>query len=258
MEITLKEKVIQHLNDCYPASLCQSYDKVGLEINNINDITKIMITLEVTHDVVCEAVANNVNFIICHHPLFFKPIESIDLKTSKGHMLMMLLKHDIAVFSIHTNADAAYKGLGYEFAKKLKLENFTSLIPIGIDTGIGGLGQLKQSLPFDVFVEDIKQAFKLKQLKVTGIPQNIKTVAFVNGSGQDAWPIAKEKAADVFISGDITYHHAQDALNEGMLLVEVPHYEEILFCEMIKSRLSEFKDIEIMITTKLQDPFSYY
>lgn len=258
MQITLKDEVIQFLNECYPIHLCQSYDKVGQEIANTQDISAIMITLEVTQDVVLEAIEKKANFIICHHPLFFSPLESIDLRTSKGQMLANILKHDICIFSIHTNADAAIDGLGYKFAQLLRLQNFKPLLPIDEKTGIGGIGQLEFKTDFLTFIDYIKKTFSLEHVKVVGEPKDIHSVAFVNGSGQSAWAQAKAMSADVFLSGDIGYHSAQDALNEGMLLIELPHYEEYIFCEMISKQLASFTNKDIYITTKLRDPFSYY
>lgn len=258
MEITVKDQVIQYLNDCYPPHLCQSYDRVGLEINNTQDISAILITLEVTLDVVLEAVAKKANFIISHHPLFFSPLESIDLTSSKGQMLANILKHDISIFSIHTNADAAIDGLGYQFAKLLKLEDFKPLIPIEEMVGIGGIGQLCDKVDFATFIAHIKKTFSLEYVKVVGTPRDILRVAFVNGSGQSAWQQAMANKADVFLTGDIGYHSAQDALNEGMVLIELPHFEEIIFCEMVYQRLKTFTNKEMYITTKLRDPFSYY
>src|SRR5699024_8571817 len=121
-----------------------SYDEV---------VKNILVTLDVSELVVDEAIKNNVNLIISHHPLLFQPLKEINIRTSKGRIIKKLLNNNITVYSAHTNLDIAENGVNDELAKQLQLKNISPLI----STGREQLYKIVVFVP-ETDVEQVRQA----------------------------------------------------------------------------------------------------
>lgn len=122
------EVLVQKLEKKFPLKLKEEWDNVGLMIGNpMQEVNKVLLTLDVNLKVVEEAIENNVQCIISHHPLFFKGLKNINLSTSQGKIIEKLITHNIAVYSMHTNYDVAEGGLNDELCQMLELKDCTIL-----------------------------------------------------------------------------------------------------------------------------------
>lgn len=122
--------VIDYLHSWIPPGAALADDNPGLQVGDADAVLKnILITLEVTDRVIEEAVENQANLILSHHPLIFKPFSKLDVNTWLGRKITQLIKHDIAVYAAHTNLDAAKEGVSIALARKLGIENPTFLSP---------------------------------------------------------------------------------------------------------------------------------
>lgn len=129
-ELTHK-KVFQWMEEWAPKNLAYDWDPVGLQVGNDYDVVKnILVTLDVTEAVVNEAIKNNVNLIISHHPVLFQAIQSINTATSQGKLLKAILKNDITVYTAHTNLDIAQGGVNDILAQLLQLQNIKPVADI--------------------------------------------------------------------------------------------------------------------------------
>jgi dinuclear metal center YbgI/SA1388 family protein len=126
--MTCKE-VIKYLEDWAPKEIALQNDNVGVQVGNTSrKITNILLGLELTDDVVIQAIKKNCNFIITHHPLIFHPIKKLELsKDSDAKLIEKLIKKDITLYSSHTNLDFTKHGVSFQLAKKLGLKNITFL-----------------------------------------------------------------------------------------------------------------------------------
>lgn len=99
------------IEEIAPLSLQDSYDNAGLLIGSPDaDVTGALICLDVTEEIVNEAINKNLNLIISHHPLIFKGIKSLNGKTDQERAIMKAVKNDIAVYAAHTNLDNVLEG----------------------------------------------------------------------------------------------------------------------------------------------------
>ena len=116
------ENVYSHLNKLADVKLAEKWDNVGLMLGDYNnEVNKVLVCLDVTTKVVEEAIANNIDLIVSHHPLIFKPLKSLDFTEDfKSNIIRNLIKNDIAVISFHTNLDSATLGLNDYLARLLK------------------------------------------------------------------------------------------------------------------------------------------
>lgn len=120
--------IIKYLEDWAPKGIAWDKDNVGLQVGSIKkNITNIILCLEVTEEVVREAINKNCNLIISHHPLLFSPIKKVDLDKQEGKILELLIKKNITVYSAHTNLDFTKEGVSFQLAKKLRLKKINFL-----------------------------------------------------------------------------------------------------------------------------------
>lgn len=123
-------EIISFLDGLAPPGLQESYDNSGLLVgNSLQPVSKALITLDVTEDVVNEAMKDNCELIIAHHPLIFKPLKKIDTHSTIGSLITKLVKNNIAVYAIHTNLDNVLDGVNGMLARKLGLKNLRILQP---------------------------------------------------------------------------------------------------------------------------------
>lgn len=116
-------KLIKNFELFYPTHLASEWDNVGLQIGDYNKEVKTILTvLEITEDVIDEAIEKNVDLIISHHPLIFKPLKSLTIDNSHSNKIVNLIKNDIAVYAAHTNVDTANNGMNDWLAQVLEIE----------------------------------------------------------------------------------------------------------------------------------------
>jgi dinuclear metal center YbgI/SA1388 family protein len=111
-------------------SLQEDYDNAGLLTGNAKDVcTGVLISLDCTEEIVQEAIDNNCNLIVAHHPIIFGGLKKINGKTYVERTIIKAIKNDIAIYAIHTNLDNVLHGVSGKMAEKLGLENVQILAP---------------------------------------------------------------------------------------------------------------------------------
>lgn len=265
MPILLKD-LINILEEWYPACLAESWDKVGLHFGQqLAPVRKIMLALDLRLEVIEEAIEAGVDTLIVHHPPIFSPIQRFDYQDNQTKIYQAAVKADLNVFAMHTNFDRAKEGMNDILARRLELERISDLYPVETPlTSLGRVGYLKQALNRTDLLDHIRRAFDLEQLKIIEkTPQDFyQKVAILGGSGADFFNEVAACGADVFITGDVTYHKGQDLYEAGYLTVDVGHYVEHYFMEPVKERLEkEFLknqwSIEVISSKVKTDPFDY-
>ncbi|MEQ6387887.1 Nif3-like dinuclear metal center hexameric protein [Bacillaceae bacterium S4-13-58] len=130
--------------------------------------------------------------------------------------------------------------------------------------GAGRIGLLEKPMMFEELLSHIKNVFKLPQLRFVGTKKDmVQKVAVLGGSGEDFIEAAKHAGADVYITGDLTFHDAQDAQPIGLHLIDPGHYIEEVMKEGVQHFFqSKFKTISqapTVLTSKVNtNPFEYY
>jgi len=227
--------ILGALEEFAPLALQDGYDNAGLQIGLAEDAeaTGVLLSLDVTEEVVNEAVLRGCNLIVSHHPLLFHPVRSFTGKTHVERAILKAIKNDIAVYAAHTNLDVANGGVNFKMAEKLGLQKVELLSPRESYTtgqkelmaGDGVIASLPSSMSKKEFMENVKEVFRLKSLRVNNAnPKTIKRVALCGGNGASLIPQAIEKGADVFITGEIGYHRFF-GYEKDILLLEIGHYE---------------------------------
>ena len=124
------QDVINHLEKLAPLAYAEDFDNVGLLVGNKDSkITGILVTLDTLETVVDEAIENHCNLIVSFHPILFKGIKKLTGKNYVERVVMKAIKHDIAIYAIHTALDNALQGVNDKICDQLELVNKRILIP---------------------------------------------------------------------------------------------------------------------------------
>ena len=255
--MTTVKDIFNHLNNLADVKLAEKWDNVGLMLgSNNNEVSRVLVCLDVTTNVVEEAIANNVNLIVSHHPLIFKPLKNIDYTTDfKSRIIRNLIKNDISVISFHTNLDSATLGLNDYLAKILKLNEIQVLFEHSLDNtaGLGRIGKLTNPLKLNDFITYIKNCFSLETVSaVIGDEKEISTIALLGGSGADFIYTLPE--VDVYLTGDVGYHAALDAIEMKKNIIDIGHFTENLVKDLLLDYISEL-NVEVIKSTVEKSPF---
>lgn len=132
---TKAQTIFSLIEEIAPKYCAEEWDNVGLMVGRYNrDVSRILISLELNSDVLKEAVQNNIDLIITHHPLIFNPLKNIRYDIPQGKYVYELIKNNIDLYSCHTNLDASRDGLNDYIALKLGLKDIDILDIIGRDS----------------------------------------------------------------------------------------------------------------------------
>ena len=124
------QDVINHLEELAPLAYAEDFDNVGLLVGDINaKISNILVTLDTLESVVDEAISEKCNLIISFHPIIFKGLKKLTGKSYVERVVMKAIKHDIAIYSMHTALDNALQGVNDMICNQLELTNKKILIP---------------------------------------------------------------------------------------------------------------------------------
>ena len=126
----LLKEITQYIESIAPLAFQESYDNAGLIIGQPDDeISGILITLDVTEEILNEAISKNLNLIIAHHPIIFSGIKKLNGKNYIERCVAKAIKNDIAIYAAHTNLDSVFGGVNSKICEKLELQKCRILAP---------------------------------------------------------------------------------------------------------------------------------
>lgn len=238
------KELVAVLEAKYPRNLAEDWDNVGLLVGDgEKELHKILFALDVTHKVIDYAIKQEVDMIITHHPIIFRPIKALRQEDNIGSKIFALVKAGINVYTLHTNLDAQKQGLNDYLLEKLGIFDSKVLDKREDGTGIGRIFSWKEGKTIQEVETILKEKLALPFLRkvVPDFHKKIFKVCFVNGSGMSYWKLARAKGVDLFITGDISYHDALDAYESGMIVMDIGHLEtERFFSELLLRDLKEY------------------
>jgi dinuclear metal center YbgI/SA1388 family protein len=124
-------EITQYIESIAPLAFQESYDNAGLIIGNPEDeISGILITLDITEEILEEAIRKNLNLIVAHHPVIFSGIKKLNGRNYIERCVAKAIKNDIAIYAAHTNLDSVFGGVNSKICEKLNLQNCRILAPM--------------------------------------------------------------------------------------------------------------------------------
>lgn len=233
------------MDDWALPKLIDNWDNTGFQIGDENkDINRILVALDIDNYVYEKALIEKFDMIITHHPLIFKPLNSITTSSYKEKLIFNLIKNEIVVYNAHTNLDQTHGGVNDVLADLLGLKNSISLkVNEGIfedEYGYGKVGDIEEQ-PLTKYIKLIKDKLNIDYLTVYGDDEiKVNRVAVCGGSGAEFIFNAYNANACVYITGDIKYHDAQYGNELGLTIIDAGHYHtEKVILPVIKKCLDK-------------------
>ena len=245
----LLKDILTVLDSIAPFETAQEWDNVGLMVGDPRrEINTILVALDPSMEVIEAAQVSGVDLILTHHPLMLQPIRHFDLSEGVSKKIALLIQARINLVSMHTNLDNAPGGVADELALFLGLRDVRSF-------GSLRIGTIVKHKSLDGWLKDLAIA----NARIVDAGKHVHMVGACPGSGMDYWLQAWQMGCDTFVTGDVRYHAAYDALDMGMNVVDLGHFgtEEIIInplAERLKQKLIEI-DVGVY---NARDIFSLY
>lgn len=252
--------VIKYLNEKYPESNACSFDqgKIGLMIGSINNnVTKILCSLDLTYEVAKEAVENNVELIITHHPYFFNPLTKIDYDNNVGKTLKLLLGNNISCFSMHTNLDVGDGGVNDTLGEMLEIINMKVIREEKTLNNFLRYGDIEE-ISLQDLANKVKKTFGLGSVRVIGdLNRKVKKIGVVGGSGAHNNDINEAISCNVdcYITGEVKLPEAIRINSENLSLIEVNHGVERFVFNNLSKMIEKDLKLNVIVSNINTDPF---
>jgi len=248
--------IYEFLNSIAPVEMKADFDNVGLLVGCRDaDVSRILVSLDITDDVISEALDIGASLIVAHHPVFFS-LRSVTDEHPEGQKVVRLLSGGIAAICMHTNLDASRGGVNDVLAGVAGIQcresgddgitsresgdgGITSresgdggAMPLSGDGLSGGgeafpygrFGYLKKPCSMPEYLEMLKGALKTDGLRFHSSGREVHKVAVVGGSGGDMLHLALGHGCDTFLTADVKYNVFIQAKEAGINLIDGDHF----------------------------------
>ncbi|KAL0841989.1 hypothetical protein ABMA28_014210 [Loxostege sticticalis] len=255
-------KVITALEDFAPKQLSEGWDNTGLLVEpyTARNITKIMLTNDLTEDVALEADTNGSQMVISYHPPIFAPLKSVVQRSWKERVVALLLEKRISLYSPHTSWDCVRGGVNDWLSSAFDVQESVPITP-GADpsTGAGRLLQLKSGIPLHQAVANVKQLTGLQHVRLAvgkgkTKDDTVSTIGLCAGSGGS---VLKGVSADLYLTGEMLHHDVLDAAQKGISVILTNHSDsERGFLRIFSSNLEKRLDnqVQVFVSKLDKDP----
>lgn len=243
---TVRE-IYQMMDGFAPFNTQMGFDNSGFLVGHGDQpVTRVLVALDITAAVVDEAVAQNAQLIVSHHPIIFNPITALTDDSITGKILLQMAEQGIAGICAHTNLDAVQGGVNDCLAQIIQLSNITFLEISGTDStgqiyGIGRVGDVHQSgYSAEDYAKHIKTSLGGSGVRFCDGGKPVCRVAVGGGSCGSMLRQVVDAGCDTFVTGDVKYDVFLDAAALGINLMDAGHYAtEQVVCASLVQRIAE-------------------
>ena len=215
-------QIFQFINGFAPFRSAMDFDNVGLLIGSPEtSVHTVIVTMDITPKVVRQALEENAQLIISHHPVIFHPLKRL----SPADLPYILVQKGICALAVHTNYDLAKGGVNDCLAQRLQLQNIAMLEEYersGLALSL--MGELQCEMLPGEFAAFVKERLGCKGLKFTVGNSNVKKVALACGAGGGSVFAAGDAGADAFVCGECKHHELLAACDMGLTMVDAGHF----------------------------------
>ena len=259
--------VMNALERIAPRHLAEDWDNTGLLVGSYaQKVERILVALDVDDTVVAEAIERRADMIVAHHPAIFRGMKHLRTDLPLGRRLAALLTHSIAVAAAHTNLDMTRGGVNDVLVAHLGLEKLSAFVVTkqedGATESLGRIGTLPAPMRIEDFARSVKEQLHVSHVRLaTAAARPVRRVAVCGGAGAEFIDTAVRRGADVYLTGDVKYHEAQRAAEQGMHLIDAGHFgteRPVLpvLADLLRAELAaEHGTVEILVTEKQRDVF---
>lgn len=255
-----RKHLIEIIESISPSDTAESWDNCGWQVSCAGEEVKtVLVALEVTNQVIDEAIEEGAELILTHHPLLFSGIKKVDEGDVIGGYLFRLIQKGISVYSCHTSFDKAADGNNDYLGQLLELKNIR---PFDRDNGLCRKGDTLFEITMAELMHRAAEAFAIDEShfrSVGDLSGSITTVGWCTGAGSEFIKDAFDEGCDLYITGDVKYHEAQMAKEMGICVLDAGHYgSEKIFTENMADQLRAAcsgEDLDVIESVRDLNPF---
>lgn len=249
--------VYTFLNQKAPVEAKLGFDNVGLLVGRSDRrVRKILTALDITDEVIEEAIAESADLVVSHHPLFFE-LKTVTDGTWTGARVLSLAENRIAAICMHTNLDAASGGVNDALLAALGLSYAGELDE---ETMIGRVGTLPEPMSMQDFLKHVKASLHAGGLRYHDAGRPVSRIAVCGGSGGGEIPLAYAAGCDTYVTADIKYDPFLEAKHLGINLIDADHFcTENVVIPVLRGWLKEaFPETEVVVSRVHRQTAQFY
>lgn len=241
------KEIIAYTDEIAPFESAEEWDNVGLLVGDENtEIGRVLLTLDITSEIVKEAQELDANLIISHHPVIFSPLCVL----RPNDAAYLLAKYDIAALCLHTNLDRAKQGVNVALGNALGLKN-TVFYPEDFLL----IGEPDSTYTADEYATIIKERLGAPSVRYTD--GTVTRVAVSSGGGSECVELAEKYGFDAFITGEMKHHHYLYATSHGIAAFDAGHFstEDVIITPLKELLAKRFPKIDFIISRVSTCPY---
>lgn len=247
----------------------ESWDNCGWQIEPgvLDQPARILVCLTPTLAVMHEAIALQnsgigVNLIFAHHPLIFSPLKSLRTGNAIAEITRLAFRHQIGIYTAHTNFDQVQDGTADVLATMLNLKQVTPIVPTQAELGYGRVGDLNPTLTLQELLTQIQSLLHPPELifsPTADLQQTIERVAVLGGSGASFISDVVKTGAQAYLTSDCKFHQFQESRDCKLILIDAGHYAtERPACDRLVSKFQALKVEWVQLSQKDEDFRQFY
>jgi dinuclear metal center YbgI/SA1388 family protein len=257
--------LVRIFDDRYDPSWAEPWDAVGLVCGDPDaEVRRVLFAVDPVAEVVDEALEWGAGLIVTHHPLLLRPVHGVPATTPKGRLIHRLIGGGVALFTAHTNADAADPGVSDALARAVGLTGPLWPLSRSADDpcrGLGRVGELPAPMTLREFAAGAAKGLPVTAtgLRVAGDPESlVRTVAVCGGAGDSLLDAARAAGADVYLTADLRHHPASEFREHGATaLIDAAHWATEWPWLGDAARLLRETNVETRISTAVTDAWTF-
>ena len=257
--------VTDRIESFAPLSLQESYDNAGLIVGRYDDTLQggVLLAVDVTDEVIDEAIERGCKMIVTHHPIVFHPLKRFNSASLVERCVERAIKHDIALYACHTNLDSARHGMSWRLGQLLGVENMQVLESTEEGVGFGSVGELAEPMKTEEFFARLKSVLGCGAVRHSAVvTSSVKRVAICTGAGGSMIGAAAASGCDVYVTADVKYndYYTPDG---RFILCDVGHFEseycaiDLLF-DILADLSKIFSNFALHKSANSKNPMNYY
>jgi len=239
-------EVYHVINEFAPFEIQMEFDNAGFLVGRGGaEVDRILVSLDITEQVIEEATSIGAQLIVAHHPVLFHPARSVTDGDVTGRKLLALAESGIAAICVHTNLDAVWMGVNDCLAQALRLSEVGQLHPDGEDRegrpyGIGRVGTAHNpGLSAGEYAKFVQSALYAHSVRFVDCGKPVHRVAVGGGACGNLLQDVIRTGCDTFVTSDLRYHEFLDASDLGVNIMDAGHFAtEHVVCTPLAQRLS--------------------
>ncbi|HQQ89943.1 MAG TPA: Nif3-like dinuclear metal center hexameric protein [Oscillospiraceae bacterium] len=244
----------RYLDEIAPFSAQEAWDNSGFLVGDGEArVTKVLVALDATEEVLCEAAEKGAELVITHHPVIFSPLKELH----PSDMAYVATQKGVAVISSHTALDVADGGVNDCLAAALGLQNIRKCKD---EAGLLRVGVLPEQMELPEFISYVAEKLGVGGIKYTPAEKPIKTVAVCGGSGAEFYPDAVASGADAYVTANVKHNWWIEIRRAGFCVLDAGHHctENTVIVPLAKRLSERFPETEILISERCKDPALYW